>query len=148
MSIHHATVRWAGVGDFAGGRYGRDHELIFDGLTVRGSASQANVPQGTASSDAVDPEELFVASLAQCHMLWFLDLARRAGVTIESYEDAAEGILAKNSDGMTVMTRVTLRPRVLGDATPDQLTDLHHRAHAVCFIANSVRTEVLIECRT
>jgi organic hydroperoxide reductase OsmC/OhrA len=147
MSVYHATVRWTGVGDFAGGRYGRDHELIFDGLTVKGSASQGNVPQGTASSDAVDPEELFVASLAQCHMLWFLDLARQAGVTIEFYEDAADGVLAKNSEGKTVMTTVTLRPRVIGDATLEQLGNLHHRAHAVCFIANSVRTEVRIEPR-
>lgn len=148
MSIYHATVRWAGVGDFAGGRYKRDHDLIFDGLTVKGSASRDNAPQGTVSPDAVDPEALFVAALAQCHMLWFLDLARQAGVTIESYEDAAEGVLAKNSEGKMAMTSVTLRPRVVGDASLDQLTSLHHRAQAVCFIANSVRTEVRIECRT
>ncbi len=106
------------------------------------------MPQGTASSDAVDPEELFVASLAQCHMLWFLDLARRAGLAIQSYEDAAEGILAKNAEGKVAMTSVTLRPKVVGGATLSQLTDLHHRAHARCFIANSVRTKVLIEFRT
>ncbi|MDB5438860.1 MAG: peroxiredoxin [Caulobacteraceae bacterium] len=148
MSLYHATVRWTANGDFASGHYGRDHEVIFDGLTVRGSASQGKVPAGTASADAVDPEEMFVASLAQCHMLWFIDLARQANITVHSYEDAAEGVLGKNVEGLTAMTSVTLRPKVASTATLGQLTALHHKAHAVCFIANSVRTKVIVEMRT
>jgi organic hydroperoxide reductase OsmC/OhrA len=145
MSSYQAGVRWISDGAFAAGQYSRDHTLVFDGLTVKGSASQAIVPPGTASADAVDPEELFVASLAQCHMLWFLDLARRAGVVVESYEDQAEGVLARNDLGQKVMTEVTLRPRLVSNATQEQLADLHHQAHAVCFIANSVKTVVTIE---
>lgn len=145
MSRYAATVRWASDGAFASGRYNRDHAVIFDGLAVKGSASQGNVPPGTASADAVDPEELFVASLAQCHMLWFLDLARRDGVVVESYEDQADGLLAHNADGQMAMTEVTLRPKVVSNATPAQLADLHHKAHAVCFIANSVKTVVTVE---
>ena len=145
MSIYQAAVRWTGAGDFTGGLYSRDHQVVFDGLTVAGSAAQVNVPPATASAHAVDPEELFVAALAQCHLLWFLDVARHAGVTVTAYEDQAEGVLAKNAEGQMVMTRVTLRPRVTSDATRDQLIDLHHRTHALCFIANSVKSEVRVE---
>jgi organic hydroperoxide reductase OsmC/OhrA len=148
MSVYQATVRWTAEGDFASGRYGRDHEVIFDGMTVKGSASPGNVPAGTASAEAIDPEEMFVASLAQCHMLWFIDLARQAKVTVESYEDAAEGILGKNAEGLMAMTSITLRPRVISTATLGQLTALHNKAHAACFIANSVRTKVVLELRT
>jgi organic hydroperoxide reductase OsmC/OhrA len=145
MSRYQAGVRWTSDGAFATGRYNRDHDLVFDGLTVRGSASAGNVPPGTASAQAIDPEEMFIASVASCHMLWFLDLARHDGVVVEAYEDSAEGLLARNDQGQMAMTEVILRPKVVSDATPDQLADLHHRAHAACFIANSVKTEVRVE---
>lgn len=82
-------------------------------------------------------------------MLWFLDFAKRAGIVVESYDDAAEGVLAKDGDGNLAMTVVTLRPAiVLADpALAGELADLHHRAHAACFIANSVKSEVRIEPR-
>ena len=118
MSRYQAGVRWVSDGAFAAGHYSRDHAVVFDGLAVKGSASLHNVPPGTASAEAVDPEELFVASLAQCHMLWFLDLAQRVGVVVESYDDQAEGVLARNASGQKVITKVTLRPRVVSDATP------------------------------
>ena len=96
MSTYSATVDWTLEGDFAAGRYSRGHSISFDGgITVAGSASPANVPPPYAVEAAVDPEELFVASLSTCHMLWFLDLARRAGVVIEGYRDAAEGVMAE-----------------------------------------------------
>ena len=90
---------------------------------------------------------MFVASLSTCHLLWFLDVARRAGVIVEAYEDQAEGTLAKNAEGQMVMTRVILRPRVESTADPETLDQLHHKAHGLCFIANSVKSEVLVEPR-
>ena len=148
MSTYSATVDWTLEGDFAAGRYSRGHSISFDGgITVAGSASPANVPPPYAVEAAVDPEELFVASLSTCHMLWFLDLARRAGVVIEGYRDAAEGVMARNGQGRMAMTRVVLRPEVsLSDqADRGRIAALHHAAHEACFIANSVTTEVVVE---
>ena len=124
----------------------RLHQIRFDnGLAVRASASPNVVPRPYADPTAVDPEELMVAALSSCHMLSFLDLARRAGVMVRAYHDAAEGILEKTAEGRVALTKVTLRPRIDCDADRIALDELHHRAHEVCFIANSVRTDVRVE---
>jgi organic hydroperoxide reductase OsmC/OhrA len=98
---------------------------------------------------AVDPEEAFVASIASCHMLWFLDIAARAAWVVDSYVDDAIGVMTANAQGKPWVSAVTLRPRVVfaGDKQPDatEIARLHHRAHEECFIANSVRSEVRIE---
>lgn len=147
MSSYSATIEWVGEGDFASGRYSRAHTLAFDGGTVvPGSASPSNVPLPMSIEAAVDPEEMFVASLSACHMLWFLDLARRAGLIVEAYRDEASGVLAKNEDGVLAMTEVVLRPSVrLSGGGQQRLADLHHAAHQACFIANSVKTVVRVE---
>ena len=151
MSTYTATIRWTRnpSTDFAKGQYSRAHEWAFDGgLTVPASASPHIVPAPWNDLAGVDPEEAFIASLASCHMLFFVDFARRAGFVIDSYVDEAEGVLEKRADGKMWMSRVTLRPRVeWGDAAPDDsaIADLHHRAHEACFIANSVTTEVVVE---
>ena len=151
MSIYTATVRWSrdGAEGFATGQYSRAHEWAFDGgAVVPASASPHIVPAPFSDAAGVDPEEAFVASLSSCHMLFFLDFARRAGFVIDAYVDDAEGVLEKGADGRMAMTRVTLRPRVewSGDA-PDAaaLADLHHKAHEACFIANSVTSEVVVD---
>ena len=115
---------------------------------MKASASPHVVPAPWSDPAGVDPEEAFVASLSSCHMLFFLDFARRAGFVIDNYADEAEGELAKGADGKMAMTRVTLHPRVTwADNRPEEaaLADLHHRAHEACFIANSVTTEVTVE---
>ncbi|GHD16630.1 OsmC family protein [Tianweitania populi] len=148
MSTHTATIRWRQDEDdhFSLGRYTRVHEISFDGgTTIQASGAPGNVPAQFSSENSVDPEELFVASLSSCHMLWFLDLARRAGVEILSYEDQAEGVMEKDAEGRTSITRVTLRPRVDGTAAPEKLAELHKQAHDACFIANSVKTAVTVE---
>ena len=152
MSTYTATVRWKRGADdaFAQGRYSRVHEWAFDGgAVVPASASPHVVPKPYSDEAAVDPEEAFIASLSSCHMLFFLDFARRAGFLVESYSDRGEGILEKNADGRIAMTRVTLRPHVEwgGGKEPNeaQLTELHHKAHDACFIANSVTTKVKVE---
>jgi organic hydroperoxide reductase OsmC/OhrA len=152
MSTYTATIRWSRTsdGDFAKGQYSRAHTWEFDGgVTVPASPSPHVVPQPWSDLHAVDPEEAFVASLSSCHMLFFVDFARRAGFLVDSYTDQADGVLEKRADGKTAMTRVTLRPQVAwgGETLPDGATiaDLHHRAHEACYIANSVNTEVTVE---
>jgi organic hydroperoxide reductase OsmC/OhrA len=151
VSTYTATVRWSRdpSTDFVKGQYSRAHEWAFDGgAVVPASPSPHVVPAPWSDRAGVDPEEAFVASLSSCHMLFFVDFARRAGFVIDSYIDEAEGVLEKRSDGKMAMTRVTLHPRVAwGGDTPDEaaIADLHHRAHEACFIANSVTTEVAVE---
>ena len=150
MPSFFATVEWRLEGDFAGRRYSRAHTLRFeDGLVVPGSASPHVVPLPWSREAAVDPEAAFTAALSSCHMLWFLDFASRAGFVVGAYDDRAEGTLAGDADGRMAMTRVVLRPvvRFVGEPAPtaEELADLHHRAHEACFIANSVKTEVLVE---
>jgi organic hydroperoxide reductase OsmC/OhrA len=152
MSTYSATIRWTrtGEGDFTKGQYSRAHEWAFDGGHVMpASASPHIVPAPWSDPAGVDPEEAFIASLSSCHMLFFLDYARRDGWTIDSYVDAAEGVMEKDAAGKMVITRVTLRPRVEwgGDKQPsaDEVAHLHHRAHEDCFIANSVTSEVAVE---
>lgn len=151
MSTYTATIRWkrTGEGDFTKGQYSRAHEWTFDGgVTVPASASPHVVPAPWSDPAGVDPEEAFIASLSSCHMLFLIDFARRAGLTVDNYVDEAEGVMEKRSDGRIAMTRVTLRPRISwGGEAPDAaaVADLHHRAHEACFIANSVTTEVVVE---
>lgn len=151
MAVHRARIDWR-LGedeDFLSGRYSRGHTLTFDGgLVVPASSSPHVVPLPWSVEAAADPEELFTASLSNCHMLWFLHKAREAGFAATSYVDEAEGIMGRNAAGQEVMTRVTLRPKVGWSGTaPDaaRLAELHHAAHEACFIANSVKTEVVVE---
>lgn len=149
MSTHTARLRWSQDEDdhFTLGRYTRVHEIAFErGTTIQASGAPANVPAQFSSETAVDPEELFVASIASCHMLWFLDLARRAGVEILSYEDEAEGLLEKDAEGRMAITRVTLRPKIESQGEGD-LAAIHEQAHDACFIANSVKTAIVVEPR-
>lgn len=153
MANHNATIRWfASPGeDFAKGQYSRAHSWMFDGgAIVAASASPHIVPMPWADAEAVDPEEAFVASLSSCHMLFFLDFARHAGLVVASYEDEAEGMMEKGADGKVRITRVTLRPKIsYAGNVPDETaaSELHHKAHEACFIANSVTADVTIEGR-
>ena len=151
MSHYTATVLWARNGQlFTDGKYSRAHTLRFDGgAEVKGSSSPAVVRPPLSDPAGVDPEEAFIAALASCHMLFFLDFARRAGFRIDSYVDEAEGVLAKDAQGRMAMTVVTLHPRIAfsGDRKPaaSDVEELHHKSHEACFIASSVKTEVRIE---
>jgi len=151
MSTYTATIRWhrSGNGDFTKGQYSRAHEWSFDGgIVLAASASPHVVSAPWSDPGGVDPEEAFVASLSSCHMLFFLDYARRDGWTVDSYHDDAEGLMDKRADGKMAVSRVTLRPRIIWHGVApdeDDIAELHHRAHADCFIANSVTTEVTVE---
>ena len=151
MSTYKTTLAWArGDQPFTDGKYSRAHVWRFDGgAEVPASSSPQVVKVPMSDESAVDPEEAFIASLASCHMLFFLDFARRAGFVIDTYEDESEGVLGKDAQGRMAMTVVTLRPRIAfsGDKRPtrEEQDALHHKAHEACFIANSVKTEVRVE---
>ena len=153
MSTYTAEIRWSRAEQkFSDNRYSRAHTWHFDGGTVvPASSSPSVVPLPMSDSTAVYPEEAFVASLSSCHMLWFLSIAAKQGYTVDSYTDTASGIMTKNAAGKLAMTQVTLRPLVIfsGAKIPDRATldALHHAAHEQCFIAQSVRSEILIEPR-
>jgi organic hydroperoxide reductase OsmC/OhrA len=152
MASYETTVRWQRQAQepFTDNRYSRAHEWVFDGgATVRASSSPHVVRVPLSDPAAVDPEEAFMAALSSCHMLFFLWFAARKGFVIDSYQDQALGVLGKTADGREWMSKVTLRPQIVfaGDKRPTDadVDALHHAAHAACYIANSVKTEVLIE---
>ncbi len=154
MSHYSADTHWQRLDGeaFTDNRYSRVHELRFDGGAVlKGSSSPGVVPLPYSDPQGVDPEEMFVASLSSCHMLWFLSLAAKAGLVVDRYDDAADGEMAKNAAGQWLMTVVTLRPQVAfgGSRQPsaDELHALHHHAHEECFIANSVKSDVRVQPR-
>lgn len=149
MSRHVAEIRWRSDGAFVGGSYSRRHELRFDGgAIVTGSSSPDVVPAPMSDPAGVDPEEALIAAAASCHMLWFLDLARRAGLEVAAYRDRAEGEMGRNAAGRIAILRITLRPEIeFAGAAPDPGTvdRLHHEAHESCFIANSLNSEIVVE---
>ena len=154
MSEYVATIRWQrGNQDFTDSKYSRGHEWVFDGgMSVAASASPDIVPLPMSVAENVDPEEAIVASLSSCHMLFFLDIAAKSGYVVDEYTDAAIGRMEKNTEGKTAITKVLLRPSATfsGARIPDpgEIEHMHHRAHELCFIANSVKTEVTTEIVT
>jgi organic hydroperoxide reductase OsmC/OhrA len=151
MSRYDAEVRWQRGADeaFTDRRYSRAHTWHFDGgVVVPGSSSPHSVPLPFSRADHVDPEEAFVAAIASCHLLTFLFLAAKAGLTVDAYVDAAFGVMAPNEQGRLAVTQVTLRPAIVfsGGTVPSDadVARLHHESHEQCYIANSVRTEIVV----
>ena len=150
MSEHLATVSWRREGArFVDNRYSRAHRWEFDGgAVIPASASPHVVPVPLADPAGVDPEEAFVASIASCHMLFFLSFAAKRGLVVESYRDEAVGVMGQNAEGRLAITVVTLRPHVVfsGDVpAAEDVEAIHHAAHEACFIATSVKTEIRTE---
>ena len=151
MATYKAIVDWKAKGDFAANRYARAHEWRFDGgAVVPASSSPHVVPAPLSDPAGVDPEEALIASVSSCHMLWFLSLAQAAGFVVESYRDEAEGRMGKDDRGKVAVTKIILYPEIAfaGRApSAGELDLLHHDAHDQCFIANSLRTEILVAAR-
>ena len=116
---------------------------------MQASSSPHVVPLPRSFEKNVIPEKAFVASLSSCHMLFFLSIAEKRKYVIDSCVDNAVGTMEKDSDVKVSMTKVILKPQVAfsGDKQPimEQLEKMHHQAHEQCFIANSVKTEVVTE---
>jgi organic hydroperoxide reductase OsmC/OhrA len=151
MSEHKATISWKRTSeDFLKGKYSREHTWTFDGgAVVPASPSPAVVPVPYSNPAHVDPEEAYVASISSCHMLTFLYVAGRQGFQIDRYDDEAVGTMTQNERKVPWVSKVTLNPRIeYGGAkrpTPAEEEHLHHQAHEQCFIANSIKTEVVVK---
>jgi organic hydroperoxide reductase OsmC/OhrA len=147
MSEHKISLEWKrGTPDFQYQTYNRDHAWKFDG----GHEMQASAaPAYLGNPKNVDPEEAFVASLSSCHMLTFLAVACKKRFMLDNYTDEAVGHMEKNENGKLAITRVELHPKVKfsGEKQPtaEELDEMHHFAHAECFIANSVKTQITVE---
>ncbi|GHA75090.1 peroxiredoxin [Formosimonas limnophila] len=152
MSQYTALTQWTRHDNeaFTDNQYSRRHDATFDsGIILPMSSSPHVVPLPYSDASAVDPEELFVASLSSCHMLWFLGIAAKKRFCVDNYHDHAVGVMAENAQGKLAMTAVTLRPKVTfsGERLPtrEQIEQMHHLAHESCFIANSVTTDLRCE---
>jgi organic hydroperoxide reductase OsmC/OhrA len=138
------TVTWTGdrgEGTRTPRAYARDHEVRIEGKPALLGSSD---PAFSGDPARHNPEELLVAALSSCHMLWYLDLCARAGVVVVGYEDHASGLMTEEADGGGVFTEVTLRPRVtVADVAMCETAQAQHaRAAHLCFIARSVRFPV------
>ncbi len=146
MSEHIAEIFWRRETDsFAYDDYNRTHAWRFDnGLEVKAAAA----PGYLGDPSCVDPEEAFVASVSSCHMLTFLAIAAKKRLTVDSYEDRAVGHMEKNAEGRIAIVRVDLSPKVVFadgvEVDAETLEKMHHSAHEHCFIANSVKTDIVV----
>jgi len=147
---YEATVLWRrGDAKFTDNRYSRGHVWKFDGIEIPGSSAPSSVRLPYSVAEAVDPEEALVAAVSSCHMLFFLAFAAQGGFTVDRYEDAAVGVMTENERGKLFVSRARLRPAgtFTGDKRrgEDDVAALLHRSHEECFIANSVKSEVVVE---
>ena len=141
---HHYSVNVVWTGNTGNGTsgyqtYKRDHETKVPGKPpIPGSSD----PKFRGDPARYNPEELLLAALSTCHMLWYLHLCADAGVVVVSYEDRAEGMMRETAEGGGRFINVTLQPRVKVTGSIAQAEALHLRAHELCFIANSVNFPV------
>ncbi|MEQ1924312.1 MAG: OsmC family protein [Pyrinomonadaceae bacterium] len=151
MASYVARITWKSDSPdtFTKNRYTRGHSWEFDGgVTVPASSSPQAVRVPYSVEAAVDPEEALVAAASSCHMLTFLWLAATAGFNIESYEDNAVGEMTSMEDGRQWVSTITLDPQIvwIGDKLPtaEETAHLHHEAHEKCYIANSIRSKIVV----
>jgi organic hydroperoxide reductase OsmC/OhrA len=152
VSAYYAKILWKRNNDepFIDNEYSREHQWLFDGgTTIPASSSPHIVPLPYSVEANVDPEEAFVASLSSCHMLFFLSIAAKKKFIVNEYSDEPVGTMEKNEEGKMAMTTVTLHVKVdfSGEKIPSfkQLEKMHHQSHDLCFIANSVKTNIVTE---
>ena len=135
-----ATVTWTGnrgEGTTDYRAYTRHYDIACDGKPViKGSADPGYMGGAACHS----PEDMLLAALSACHMLWYLHLCTVSKVVVTAYEDTAEGAMQTNPDGSGEFTNVTLKPRitVTPESDPAKAKSLHEKANAMCFIARSV----------
>ncbi|MFL6374777.1 MAG: OsmC family protein [Pyrinomonadaceae bacterium] len=151
MHTYFATISWKNdsAEGFAANKYSRAHEWSFDGgMTLPASPSPLSVRLPYSVEAAVDPEEALVAAASSCHMLSFLYVAAKTGFVADSYRDEAVGEMS-NDNGKQWISSITLDPQIewVGDKIPthEDLQHLHHKAHEICYIANSIKSEIVIK---
>jgi organic hydroperoxide reductase OsmC/OhrA len=134
-----ATVTWTGncgTGTAGYKSYGRDHSVEITGKPViRASAD----PAFRGDPAKHNPEDLFLASLSSCHMLWYLHLCADRGIAVLEYSDEATGVMETDENGSGRFSSVTLNPNIViaKNAYRALASDLHQEANKMCFIANS-----------
>lgn len=146
MSNHNFAIdiRWTGnlgTGTSDYKAYTRNHVISMpDHPELLASSS----PEFRGDKTRYNPEDLLVAALSSCHMLSYLHLCAVNQIVVEEYTDHATGIMIVEKGGSGHFTSVTLHPRVVISAASDEnkARELHHEAHRVCFIANSVNFPV------
>lgn len=150
--LYRAEIVWERRGaEFLMSRYSRTHEQRFEGgVVVPASAAPASLPPGIVNEHAsVDPEQALVAAVSSCHMLFALAFFSKAGFVVDRYVDSAVGEMSKNERGRLFVSKVTLAPAVTfsGAKRPsaEEIAEVNHRAHDHCYIANSIRGDVVIE---
>ncbi|MEX2179255.1 MAG: OsmC family protein [Gemmatimonadaceae bacterium] len=127
--------------------YGREYRIVIDGKPDLAGTSD---PAFHGKPDVHNPEDLFLASISACHMLFYLSLCARAGIRVTAYEDQARGTMVIRADGGGRFEDVTLHPVATIEAGGDEALALrlHEQAHELCFIANScsvpIRHEPLV----
>ncbi len=147
MSEHNVTVSWKKQTEsFAYQDYNRDHQWDFGhGLIVDASSA----PQFLGTPEYADPERAFAAALSSCQLLFFIAICSKKRLTLESYQDNATAYLEKNDEGELVISRVVLRPEVRFaqgvEVEWEVIEKIHHQAHKRCFLARSVRSEIILE---
>lgn len=151
MHKYLATIEWnRGEQQFSDNKYSRAHEMIFDGgARVPASSSPLSVAEPMSIAANVDPEEMLVAAASSCHLLVFLYVACKKGFVVDSYLDDADGLMERNAAGRFAITRITLRPKITFSGarqpTASELESMHHAAHDDCYIANSIKAEIVVE---
>jgi len=141
------TVTWTGnrgTGTSGYRTYARAHDVLVAGKPpIPGSSD----PAFQGDRTRYNPEELLVASLSSCHMLWYLHLCSAEGIIVTAYEDIAEGVMSERPEGGGAFTEVVLAPEItLADAARvDRARAVHALAHRKCFIANSVNFPIRLE---
>ena len=150
MSTYTAKISWKSDSPetFTKNRYTRGHTWLFDGgIEVPASSSPHVVRVPFSVEAAVDPEEALVASASSCHMLTFLWVAAKKGFRIDSYEDDAIGEMTEGDKPW--VARITLNPKIewAGEKLPTdaEIAEMHHAAHEGCYIANSIKSEVVVK---
>lgn len=125
--------------------YSRDH--VISGANKQISIPGSSDPAFNGDTTRYNPEELLVANISSCHMLWYLHLCADSGINILSYEDDATGVMIELKNGSGKFESVTLSPSIKIEnylEMHQKAKELHHKAHEMCFIANSVNFEVKV----
>lgn len=138
------TIKWTGnrgTGTSGYRGYARAHDISAQGKPPIPASSD---PAFQGDRTRYNPEELLVASLSSCHMLWYLHLCSAEGILVQAYEDIAEGVMAEHPDGSGAFVEVVLAPEITLSPGSDieRARALHADAHRKCFIANSVNFPV------
>ncbi len=147
MSEYVAQLSWSlGEGELEYGKYSTNHRMTFAGGL---SATMTSAPDYGGDARYVNPEEALAAALSSCHMMTFLALAAKARWKVKRYRDRAVAALGKTEDGRIRVSEIVLHPVTEfepgHEIAPDNISEMHERAHRYCFVANAISCEMRVE---